>query len=50
MAGTNRCAIIRGTWRAGNPALLSGANATNITYAFGAVFGDERFVSLTVRW
>jgi hypothetical protein len=30
--------------------ISTGPVAADVAYAFGAVFGDERFISLTVRW
>ena len=39
----------QGVWALGG-GISMGPIAADITYAFGAVFGDERFVSLTVRW
>jgi len=38
-----------GTWALGG-GLSMGPVAADVAYAFGAVFGDERFISLTVRW
>lgn len=37
------------TWALGGGVSM-GRVAADIAYSFGAVFGDERFISLTVRW
>ena len=39
----------QGVWALGG-GIGMGPIAADIAYAFGAVFGDERFVSLTIRW
>lgn len=39
----------QGVWALGG-GLSMGPLAADIAYSFGAVFGDERFLSLTVRW
>jgi hypothetical protein len=38
-----------GAWALGG-GLRFARVAADIAYSFGAVFGDERFISLTVRW
>ena len=39
----------RGAWALGG-GLSIGPVAADVAYSFGAVFGDERFISLTIRW
>jgi len=39
----------QGLWALGG-GISMGPIAADIAYAFGAVFGDERFISLTVHW